>query len=139
MNKQRIAVTWEMCGYIEVEADTTEEAMNKVKEDPDAYSLPYDGAYVDGSFWLSTEDVDIMKAICGVETSIKEATYISIWDGERIETSCKVNTDTREVFDIEQSNYTPDGICEGEYVEVDGKEYEVIVKCDAGDGEYWRD
>lgn len=68
MSKQRIAVTWEMCGYIEIEADSIEEAMKKVKEDPDNCSLPYDGGdYVDGSFGLSTDDVEIMKAICGLK------------------------------------------------------------------------
>lgn len=66
------------------------------------------------------------------------ATYISIWDNERIETACKVNTDTKEVFDIEQSNYTPNGICEGELVEVYGQEYEVYQENIAGDNEYWR-
>lgn len=66
MSRQRIAVTWEMCGYIDVDADTVEEGMKKVREDPDAFSLPHDGgSYVDGSFRLSTDDVDIMKAICG--------------------------------------------------------------------------
>ena len=70
---------------------------------------------------------------------IKEAKYISIWNGERIESTCRANTDTKEVFNIEQSNYTPDSFCEGEYVEIDGEEYEVFVKDDAGDGEYWRD
>lgn len=69
---------------------------------------------------------------------IIEAKYISIWDGERIETICKVDTVTNEVFDIEQSNYIPDGICEGEYVEIDGQEYEVVVHDDAEDGDYWR-
>lgn len=71
--------------------------------------------------------------------TIKNARYISIWDDERIETACKVNTDTKEVFDIEQANYTPDGVCEGEYVEIDGREFEVYSEDIAGDGEYWRD
>lgn len=65
MKKQRIAVTWEMCGYIEVEAESVEEAMNKVKENPDDFPLPYDGGdYVDGSFVLTTEDVEEMKTMC---------------------------------------------------------------------------
>ena len=65
MNKQRIAVTWEAAGYIEVEANSIEEAMEKVRENPDNYPLPYDGGdYVDGSFRLSTDDADEMKAIC---------------------------------------------------------------------------
>ena len=71
--KQRIAVTWEMCGYIEVEADDIEEAMDMVREDPDAYSLPNDGGnYVDGSFCLSTDDTDTMKIIYGFNNHIKE-------------------------------------------------------------------
>jgi len=65
MNKQRIAVTWEMCGYIEVEADSIEEAMDMVRENPDDYPFPYDGGeYVDGTFRLSTDDVEEMKLIC---------------------------------------------------------------------------
>ena len=65
MSKQRIAVTWEVAGYIEVEANSIEEAMKKVKENPDNYPLPYDGGeYVDGSFRLSTDDVEEMKEIC---------------------------------------------------------------------------
>ena len=63
--KQRVAVTWEMCGYIEVDADSIEEAMNMVRENPDNFSIPADGGdYVDGSFCLSTEDIDAMKSMC---------------------------------------------------------------------------
>jgi len=64
MSKQRIAVTWEVAGYIEVEANSVQEAMEKVKENPDGYSLPHDGEYVDGSFRLSTDDVEEMEEIC---------------------------------------------------------------------------
>lgn len=64
MSKQRIAVTWEMSGYIEVEANNIEEAMNMVRENPDNYSLPIEQDYVDGSFGLTTNDVDMMKIIC---------------------------------------------------------------------------
>ena len=64
MKKQRVAVNWQMCGYIEVEADSLEEAMDKVNDDPDNYSLPYDSYYVDGSFELTTNDVEEMRAIC---------------------------------------------------------------------------
>lgn len=68
---------------------------------------------------------------------IKEARFISIWDGECVETACKVNIDTKQVFDIEQSNYTPNGICGGEYVDIDGQEYEVYAEHIAGNDEYW--
>lgn len=65
MEKQLIAVTWEVCGYIEVEADTIEDAMQMVSENPDDYDLPHDGGdYVDGSFRLSTDDVEEMKLMC---------------------------------------------------------------------------
>lgn len=64
--KQRIAVTWEMCGYIEVEAENIAQAMKKVKDNPDDYPLPYyNGEYVDGSFGLSTDDVEAMTMLCG--------------------------------------------------------------------------
>lgn len=66
MSKQRIAVTWEMCGYIDVEADSVEDAMQFVRDYPDECPLPKDGGdYIDGSFQLSTEDVEMMKLICG--------------------------------------------------------------------------
>lgn len=58
----RLAVTWEMAGYVDVEADTLEDAMEKFKKECDYIKLP-NGNYVDGSFRLSTEDVDEMEAI----------------------------------------------------------------------------
>lgn len=64
MRKHLVAVTWECCGYIEVEAATLEEAMGRIAKNPDDYSLPHEAFYVDGSFRLSTDDVDEMKAIC---------------------------------------------------------------------------
>lgn len=71
---------------------------------------------------------------------IIEAMYISEWtSGERIETPCKVNTDTKEVFDITQSSCVPDGVCEAEYVEIDRQEFPVYLEDSAGDGEFWRD
>ena len=58
----RLAVTWEMAGYVDVEADTLEDAMEKFNKESDYIKLP-NGDYVDGSFRLSTEDVDEMEAI----------------------------------------------------------------------------
>lgn len=62
--KYRVAVKWEVSGFIEVDADSLEDAMQKVKENPDEYSLPCESDYVDGSFRLATEDVDEMREIC---------------------------------------------------------------------------
>jgi hypothetical protein len=58
----RLSVTWEMAGYVDVEADTLEDAMEKFNKESDYIKLP-NGDYVDGSFRLSTEDVDEMEAI----------------------------------------------------------------------------
>lgn len=56
----KIPVTWEMYGCVRIEAETLEEAMSIV-EDPDGrIPLPDDGAYVDGSWTLSsTEPEDV--------------------------------------------------------------------------------
>ena len=58
----KLAVTWEMVGYVDVKANTLEEAMEKFNEESDYIKLP-NGDYVDGSFRLSTEDVDEMDEI----------------------------------------------------------------------------
>ena len=65
MAKQRIAVTWQMCGYIDVEAESIKEAMDNVNNNPDNYPLPSDGGdYVDGSFELTTNNVEEMEVMC---------------------------------------------------------------------------
>ena len=65
MNRYRIAVVWQCAGFIEVDANSFEDAMLDVKNNPDNYSLPKDGGeYVDDSFCLATNDVDEMKEIC---------------------------------------------------------------------------
>ena len=59
----KIAVTWELSGYVDIpESKTVEESMQIFKKNSDYIKLP-DGEYVDGSFQLSTEDVEEMKAM----------------------------------------------------------------------------
>ena len=58
----RLAVTWEMAGYVDVKANTLEEAMKKFNKESDYIKLPI-GDYVDGSFRLTTEDVEEMDEI----------------------------------------------------------------------------
>ena len=55
--KIRLPVTWEMCGFVEVEADSIAAALNMVfdQEILDHIALP-EGEYVDGSFCLSCEE-----------------------------------------------------------------------------------
>lgn len=63
----KIAVTWEMCGYVDIEADTMEKAMEKFNRDYDHIELPSNGEYIDGSFRLNSTDVEIMKILSGIE------------------------------------------------------------------------
>jgi hypothetical protein len=53
MPKFRIAVEWEVCGIIEVEADSIDDAIEKV-QDPD-FPLPTDSDYIDDSFTINKE------------------------------------------------------------------------------------
>lgn len=60
----KVAVSWEMCGYVDIpEAKTTEEAMKIFNETSDYIKLPTNGEYVDGSFQLSTDDIEEMEAM----------------------------------------------------------------------------
>lgn len=57
---------------------------------------------------------------------IKNGLFTSVWDGGfEITTKCKVNTETREIFDIEVSESTADAVNEldEEYVTIDGEDY----------------
>ena len=59
----KVAVTWEMCGYVDIDADTMEEAMEKFNNESDYIKLPTNGEYVDGSFQLTSDDVEVMEAM----------------------------------------------------------------------------
>lgn len=63
----KVAVTWEMCGFVDIEAPTLEDAMQIFEEQSDYIKLPTDGEYVDGSFVLSTNDVEEMQALVDME------------------------------------------------------------------------
>lgn len=61
---------------------------------------------------------------------IKDATFTSVWDcGFEITTSCKVNTETKEIFDIEMTNSNPDIVeqLDEEYVTIDGIDYRAVT------------
>lgn len=78
---------------------------------------------------------------------IKKATFVSVWDdGFEVASGCKVNTDTNEVFDIEQVCFDELdlGLLDREYIIIDGNEYDVypIADCvpdELTDDEYWYD
>lgn len=59
----KIPVTWEMCGYVHVDAATLEEAMDMVRCDNEDIPLPGDAYYVDGSFAPSYDDVEEVRSL----------------------------------------------------------------------------
>lgn len=75
---------------------------------------------------------------------IKNAKFTSVWDGGyEVTTNCKVDMETREVFDIEVNDNADD--IEGlnnldyEYITIDGEEFDVINKDlnDVGVTDFW--
>lgn len=52
----RVPVVYEMYGSIDVEADSAEEAYDKVKAHPENFNLPDEGFYVDDSFRVADDD-----------------------------------------------------------------------------------
>lgn len=70
---------------------------------------------------------------------IKNGTFTSVWDGGfEVTTNCKVNMETKEVFDIEVSEGTEDLVNDlnYEYVTVDGENHFVSYNGEE-DTEYW--
>lgn len=61
MKTWKIPVTWTECGTVSVEADTLEKAMEIAKDDDDVIPIPDNGTYVDGSWTLSTTDIDEVR------------------------------------------------------------------------------
>lgn len=58
---------------------------------------------------------------------IKSATFTSVWDGGyEITTNCKVDTETKEVFDIEMADVDDSlDTLEAEFVAIDGVDYPI--------------
>lgn len=63
MAKIVLNVTWTMSGQIEVEADSTQDAMNKFRAD--SVNLPEHGEYVPDSLVLSADNTEDMQMITG--------------------------------------------------------------------------
>ena len=66
----KVAVTWEMCGYVDIDAETMEEAMEKFNEESEDIEIPRNGEYVDGSFQLTSDDVEEMKAMAEIDLDL---------------------------------------------------------------------
>jgi hypothetical protein len=67
---------------------------------------------------------------------IKNTTFTSVWDdGYEVTTNCKVNMETREVFDIEMAEVDESyEQLDYEYITLDGKTYVVYNAEDGTDG-----
>ena len=48
MKTWRIPVTWSMCGFVSIDADTLEEAMDIARDDDNFLPLPSEADYIDG-------------------------------------------------------------------------------------------
>ena len=59
----RLPVTWEVCGFVNVEANSLEEAVQDFKENIDEYEL-FDLEYANGSFRLTEDNIEILKRMC---------------------------------------------------------------------------
>lgn len=69
---------------------------------------------------------------------IKDATFTSVWDGcYEVTTNCKVNMETKEVFDIEECEINGLNILEYKYITIDGERY--IVSADKERTVFWYD
>lgn len=63
MKSWSIPVTWEVYGRVVIEANTLEEAMEKARDDEGVIPLPNENDYVDGSWRVTEEDVEIVRTL----------------------------------------------------------------------------
>lgn len=63
MKSWKIPVTWEVCGTVEVEANTIEEAIYYARDDEGVLPLPDESDYVDGSWRVTEEDAEIVRSL----------------------------------------------------------------------------
>ena len=63
MKTWEIPVTWEVYGRVVIEANTLEEAMEKARDDEGVIPLPDENDYVDGSWRVTEEDVEIVRTL----------------------------------------------------------------------------
>lgn len=71
-----VPVSWEECGIAVIEADSLEDAMDQVRYHSDEIPLPDDSAYVDGSFSLTMEEVEEIRAAYNNNRPDKEEKFV---------------------------------------------------------------
>ena len=70
---------------------------------------------------------------------IKNATFTSVWDGGyEVTTDCKVDMETRKVFDIELIEVDESlEHLDREYITINGEEFDVFSVDEVEDGNFW--
>ena len=79
-----------------------------------------------------------MNEYKGSGNEVRVAHFCSVWDdGIKVETECKVNIKTREVFDIEISDIDADllEVLDEEYIIIDDVKFPACPKDDLEDGD----
>lgn len=61
MPKFKIPITWEVCGEIEVEAESLDEAVEMVDFDPDEVTVPQEWEIVEGSVNTNYQLVELLN------------------------------------------------------------------------------
>ena len=70
---------------------------------------------------------------------IKNAIFTSVWNGGyEVKTNCKVDMETREVFDIEMREVDESlEHLDNEYITIDGKDFDVFSVDEVEDANFW--
>ena len=70
---------------------------------------------------------------------IKNATFTSVWDGGyEVTTNCKVDMETREVFDIEMREVDESlEHLDNEYITIDDNNFDVFSIDEVEDANFW--
>jgi len=57
----RLPVSWEMSGFVNIEAESIEAAIEYFHNNVDLIQLPQDSEYTTGSFSLSSDEVEFIE------------------------------------------------------------------------------
>lgn len=76
---------------------------------------------------ISVKDEVIKQYNCkgGGTANVIDAAFTSVWENATVTTPCKVNRQTKEVFDIELSPVEISGTCEREFITLGGIDFPV--------------
>lgn len=108
------------------------EILNGVKDKSNDCRYNFKGIDV----WMCFDSLNL-ETRKGYDVMIKEALFTSVWDdGIEVTAKCKVNVETKEVYDIEQSEVSGLEILQEEYITIDGVDYSVSQDGE-DDTEYW--